>query len=150
MPYEHYGELASFGLSLDLAIADGMFDKSLTVRDGHGAHPVVAALAEERLHYFYERFGACGGRANVFVRDHARVRVIHAVGVDEAPQAGPADPWNGPATVGALVARLETRPEGVRISDGTALLLGGQTVAWDRMPDVGRIGVPSCSRSSSV
>lgn len=147
MPYEHYGELASFGLSLDLAIADGMFDGSLTVRDGHGAHPVVAALAEERLHYLYERLDACGGRANVFVRDHARVRVIHAVGAGEAPQAGPG---NGPATVGSLVARLETRPEGIRISDGTALLLGGQTVAWDRMPDVGRIDVPSCSRSSSA
>lgn len=150
MPYEHYGELTSFGLSLDLAFADGMFDGSLTVRDGRGAYPVVTALAEERLRYLYERLGACGGRANVFVRDHARVRVIHAVGADEAPQAGPADPWNGPATVGALLARLETRPEGIRTPDGTALLLGGQTVAWDRMPHVGRMGVPSCSRSSSA
>ena len=49
MPYEHYGELTSFGLSLDLAFAGGMFDGSLTVRDGCGAYPVVAALAEERL-----------------------------------------------------------------------------------------------------
>lgn len=105
-------------------------------------------LTKHRLRYLYERLGACCGRANVFVRDHARVRVIHAVGVDEAPQAGPADPWNGPATVGALVARLETRPEGIRTPDGTVLPLGGQTVAWDRMPHVGRIDVPSCSHSS--
>lgn len=143
-PYKYCKELSSFETNLDIAIAAGMFDQSITVQDRHGAYPIVAALADEQLYYLNERIRACGGYANVFVLDHDKISVIHSVKTDGVPSE--ADDFTelrtGESSVGMFMAYLKSHPEGVcipaRLEMGveTRMSIGNQTVERDRMPEL--------------
>lgn len=143
-PYKYCKELTSFETSLDIAIAAGMFEQSITVQNQHGAYPIVAALGDEQLYYLNERIRACGGYANVFVLDHDRISVIHSVKMDGVPPEADdfTDLRNGESSVGMFLAYLKRHPEGVcipaKLETGmeTRMSVGNQTVERNRMPEL--------------
>lgn len=115
--------LDEFRQSILLNLGDGALeDEELPVVDARGQHPIVAALAEERLAVLMRRVQAVGGFANVFVLDdvdHA-VRMVpfidrrSAILADSAEDlTGDAERPGADATVGMFLAYLELKPYGV-------------------------------------
>lgn len=143
-PYKYCKELTSFEINLDIAIAAGMFDQSITVQNQHGAYPIVAALADEQLYYLNERIRACGGYANVFVLDHDKISVIHSMKTDSVPSDAEdfTELRNGGSSVGMFLAYLKRHPEGVCIPAklemgvDARMSIGNQTVERNRMPEL--------------
>lgn len=116
-PYKHYRELTKFESELDFEIADGKFDDLITVHDPNGNYHIVAALAKEELYYLNERVSSCGGYADIFVSDGARVHVLHAQKANKAPSQAEdfTELRTGASTVGTFIDYLKRRPNGVCI-----------------------------------
>ncbi len=115
-------QLDAFRREVNLNLALGpLADIELPVTSDDGGHPVVAALAGERLSIVLGRLRAVGGFANLFVRDDGRVRMASVIG-ESCAIGDPDDDMTGDdrpgadATVGAFLDYVARRPRGVVVS----------------------------------
>lgn len=57
----------------------------LNVTDSEGKHPVVIALASEKLHLLLKRVSAMGGSATVFIKEPRKVSMLQFVNEGYTP-----------------------------------------------------------------
>lgn len=115
--------LDEFRQSILLNLGTGALRNTrLPVVDAQGQHPIVAALAEERLAVLLRRVQAVGGFANVFVFDAIddTVQLVpfidrrSAISADDAEDlTSAADRPAANATVGMFLSYLRLKPHGV-------------------------------------
>lgn len=111
-------EFAKFRSAVNRMLARGDID--LPVVDATGSHPVVFALAEDRLFTLLGRLRNMGGYANVFVKcgdGIRRVSVMDARSAIPIPDDDMSGEPPGPmASVGMFLDYLALRPNGVVLS----------------------------------